>query len=249
MRELSRLRMGWRCVRNTNANKPQTINLYTIVTFTVSMIYFKRGLYHNSFRKVQWFLTILATYDKKRGNSLAFYSVFIGTLWSEEILHMDPSRRGLYLLWHYIKYHFLINFFQDVTEGVSNSKNQASSFQSSSNNKDIATSKNTSFPKRFNQWTPRYTPTISLGLQKQLKKYGSIIIHLQNALLRCRRTCHSRPRWRTQSISGIQIFFNTGLLISARCDWHICRTTDMLYFIFFPLVDEILRMALLTQSG
>ena len=66
-----------------------------------------------------------------------FYSVFIGTLWSEEILQMDPSRRGLYLLWHYIKYYFLINFFQDVTEGVNNSKNQASSFQSSSNNKDI----------------------------------------------------------------------------------------------------------------
>ena len=90
----------------------------------ISSIYdiFKRGLYHNSFRKVQWFLTILATYDKKRGNSLAFYSVFIGTLWSEEILQMDPSRRGLYLLWLYIKYYFLINFFQDVTEGVSNSK-------------------------------------------------------------------------------------------------------------------------------
>ena len=61
---------------------------------------------------------------------------------------------------------------------------QASSFQSSSNNEDIATSKSTSFPKRINQWTPRYTPTISLGLQKQLKKYGSIIIQLQKPFQR-----------------------------------------------------------------
>ena len=30
----------------------------------------------------------------------------------------------------------------------------------------------------------RYTPTISLGLQKQLKKYGSIIIQLQKPFQR-----------------------------------------------------------------
>ena len=96
---------------------------------------------------------------------------------------MDPSRRGLYLLWHYIKYYFLGNLFQDVTEGVNETtwrnvwdsilgkqwgychQQEHFVFQESS--------------KTFNQWTPRYTPTISLRFQTQLKTYGSIIIQLK----------------------------------------------------------------------
>ena len=84
-------------------------------------------------------------------------------------------KKRFVLLWHYIKYYFLMNLFQDVNERDSGKffsilgkqrgychQQEHFVFQESS--------------KTFNQWTPRYTPTISLALQTQLKKHGSIII-------------------------------------------------------------------------
>ena len=96
---------------------------------------------------------------------------------------MDTSRRGLYLLWHCIKYYFLMNLFQEVTEGVNDSKKclrfRQVLFNPRQTMRILPPARALRFPRvfqTFNQWTPRYTPTISLALQTQLKKHGSIII-------------------------------------------------------------------------
>ena len=97
---------------------------------------------------------------------------------------MDTSRRGLYLLCHYIKYYFLINVFQDVTVGVSNSKKYLKFRQVFFNLRQTMRILPPARALRFSRVFQKIQPVnasvhsdyIRLGLQTQLKKYGSIDI-------------------------------------------------------------------------
>ena len=105
---------------------------------------------------------------------------------------MDTSRRGLHLLWYYIKYYFLINFFQDVTEGVSNSKKYLKFrlvlFNLRQTMRILPLARALRFSRVFQKIQPvnasAHSDYIRLVLQKQLKKYGSIIIQLQKPFQR-----------------------------------------------------------------
>ena len=151
---------------------------------------------------------------------------------------MDTSRRGLYLLWHYIKYYFLINFFQDVTEEVSNSKTYLNFRLVLFNLRQTMRIFSLARALRFPRVSQKIQPVDASAHSDYIARAPSATEKVWLALI---------SRWRILSrgfhqsqpalspelsletqkenlISGIQIICDTGLSMSARCDWEICRT-------------------------
>ena len=157
---------------------------------------------------------------------------------------MDTSRRGLYLLWHCIKYYFLMNLFQDVTEGVSDSKKclrfRQVLFNPRQTMRILPPARALRFPRVFQNFQPvnakvhsDYIARAPNATEKVWWHYYPVEETFQGAFtnhnLCCYPTSHSRPSWRTRYRGSRP---SATRAYRSRCDWEICRATEMLHFNF-----------------